>query len=98
MTVLAFAAMSFAVANAQDKKDAKKDAPAAATPAQGKLPPQAKTQPEFDAYKVAAAATDPFATFLPPTAIQAGEPKRVPAHDPFASFVPDSQPYGRHDT
>ncbi len=61
MTVLAFAAMSFAVANAQDKKDAKKDAPAAATPAQGKLPPQAKTQPEFDAYKLAAAATDPAA-------------------------------------
>lgn len=77
MTVLAFAAMSFAVANAQDKKDAKKDAPAAATPAQGKLPPQAKTQPEFDAYKVAAAATDPAAM--------------EKASDDFAQKYPDSE-------
>jgi tetratricopeptide (TPR) repeat protein len=35
-------------------------APAAAAP-QGKRPPQAKTQPEFDAYKAAAALTDPAA-------------------------------------
>ena len=66
MAGLAFVVAGFAAASAQDKKqDAKKDAPAApaaaATPATGKLPPQAKTQPEFDAYKVVAALTDPAA-------------------------------------
>ncbi len=34
-------------------------AAASATPQQGKRPPQAKTQPEFDAYQAAVAATDP---------------------------------------
>jgi tetratricopeptide (TPR) repeat protein len=64
-TVLSLAMAGSAAVNAQDKKDAKKDAPAAATPAatpaQGKLPPQAKTQPEFDAYKAVTAITDPAA-------------------------------------
>ena len=50
----------------QDKKDAAKPVAPATTPAtpvapEGKRPPQAKTQPEFDAYKVAAAITDPAA-------------------------------------
>ena len=80
--VLVFAAVSFATAAAQDKdkkdkKDAKKDDPAAATPAQVKLPPQAKTQPEFDAYKVAAAAIDPAAM--------------EKASDDFAQKYPESE-------
>jgi len=63
VSVLAFVVAGFSAASAQDKKqDAKKDAPAAAaTPAQGKLPPQAKTQPEFDAYKAVTALADPAA-------------------------------------
>ncbi len=35
--------------------------PGATAPAQGKTPPQAKTQPEFDAYRAAVAGTDPAA-------------------------------------
>src|SRR3979490_810672 len=45
-------------------KPAAQNAPAGQHPAaatQGKRPPQAKTQPEFDAYKTAAALTDPAA-------------------------------------
>ena len=66
----------------QDKKDAAKPATQAATPAtptapEGKRPPQAKTQPEFDAYKVAAAITDP-----------AGLEK---AADDFAQKFPESE-------
>lgn len=63
MAVLAFAAVSFATANGQDKKEeAKKEAPAAAaTPDTGKHAPQAKTQPEFDAYKLVVAMSDPAA-------------------------------------
>ena len=64
-------------------------APAQAAPAQGttpgaapagpqaKLPPQAKTQPEFDAYKAAAANTDPAAL--------------EKAADDFATKFPDSE-------
>jgi tetratricopeptide (TPR) repeat protein len=51
-------------------------APAAAAP-QGKRPPQAKTQPEFDAYKAAAALTDPAA--------------QEKAADDFAVKFPDSE-------
>jgi tetratricopeptide (TPR) repeat protein len=52
-------------------------APAQGGPAQTKLPPQAKTQPEFDAYKVAAANTDPAAF--------------EKAADDFATKFPDSE-------
>src|SRR3984885_9835679 len=51
-------------------------APAAAAP-QGKRPPQAKTQPEFDAYKAAAALTDPAA--------------QEKAANDFATKFPDSE-------
>jgi tetratricopeptide (TPR) repeat protein len=44
---------------------------------QGKRPPQAKTQPEFDAYKAAAALTDPAA--------------QEKAADDFAAKFPDSE-------
>ena len=56
----------------QDKPAAQ----AAAVP-QGKRPPQAKTQPEFDAYKAAAAQTDPAAM--------------EKACDDFATKFPDSE-------
>ena len=46
-------------------------------PPQGKRPPQAKTQPEFDAYKVAAANTDGAAL--------------EKAADDFAAKFPDSE-------
>ncbi len=49
----------------------------AAAPQQGKRPPQAKTQPEFDAYKAAAANTDPAAM--------------EKASDDFAAKFPDSE-------
>ena len=75
--VLVFAAVGFATAGEQDKKDTKKDGPAAATPTQGKLPPQAKTQPEYDAYKLAKAATDPAAM--------------EKASDDFAQKYPESE-------
>src|ERR1700722_5419980 len=51
-------------------------APAATGP-QGKRPPQAKTQPEFEAYKAAAALTDPAA--------------QEKAADDFAAKFPDSE-------
>lgn len=52
--------------------------PGTTTPAlQGKRPPQAKTQPEFDAYKAAAALTDPAAL--------------EKATDDFAAKFPDSE-------
>jgi len=41
------------------KPAAQPAATAASTPPQGKRPPQAKTQPEFDAYQAAVAGTDP---------------------------------------
>ncbi len=50
---------------------------APATAPQGKRPPQAKTQPEFDAYKAAMASNDPAAT--------------EKAADDFASKFPDSE-------
>jgi tetratricopeptide (TPR) repeat protein len=53
-------------------------APAGQTPAtQGKRPPQAKTQPEFDAYKAAIQLTDPAAA--------------EKAADDFATKFPDSE-------
>jgi tetratricopeptide (TPR) repeat protein len=60
-------------------QDASKPTPAAgqAAAAQGKRPPQAKSQPEFDAYKVAAALTDPAA--------------QEKAADDFATKFPDSE-------
>lgn len=60
-------------------QDASKAAPPAAQAAapQGKRPPQAKTQPEFDAYKAAAALTDPAA--------------QEKAADDFATKFPDSE-------
>jgi tetratricopeptide (TPR) repeat protein len=48
-----------------------------ATPAVGKRPPQAKTQPEFEAYKTAAATQDPAAL--------------LKATDDFAAKFPDSE-------
>lgn len=51
--------------------------PGQAAVPQGKRPPQAKTQPEFDAYKVAAALTDPAA--------------QEKAADDFAAKFPDSE-------
>src|SRR5205807_1676711 len=69
---------------------------AAAQPAQpqGKRPPQAKTQPEFDAYKAATAntsdpaalekAADDFATKFPDSEIPAGTPQdKVDAYKAF---------------
>lgn len=61
-------------------KPAAQNAPAGQQPAaaaQGKRPPQAKTQPEFDAYKAAAALTDPAA--------------QEKAADDFAAKFPDSE-------
>ena len=60
-------------------QDSNKAAPATAQAAapQGKRPPQAKTQPEFDAYKTAAALTDPAA--------------QEKAADDFATKFPDSE-------
>ncbi len=60
-------------------QDASKTAPAAGQAAapQGKRPPQAKTQPEFEAYKAAAALTDPAA--------------QEKAADDFAARFPDSE-------
>jgi len=60
-------------------QDASKTAPAAGQAAapQGKRPPQAKTQPEFDAYKAAVALTDPAA--------------QEKAADDFATKFPDSE-------
>jgi hypothetical protein len=60
-------------------QDAGKTAPAAgqASAPQGKRPPQAKTQQEFDAYKAAAALTDPAA--------------QEKAADDFAAKFPDSE-------
>ncbi len=57
VAVLGMCAWSFGQG---DKKPATQAAPAAATP-QGKRPPQAKTQPEFEAYKTAIAITGPLA-------------------------------------
>jgi tetratricopeptide (TPR) repeat protein len=78
IAVLSVAACSFA----QDKKPAAQTAPATqpaaqATVPQGKRPPQAKTQPEFDAYNAAAKLTDPAAM--------------EKAADDFAIKFPDSE-------
>lgn len=76
IAMLSVAAYSFAQGNS-------KPAPAAAagqapaTAPQGKRPPQAKTQPEFEAYKAAAALTDPAA--------------QEKAADDFAAKFPDSE-------
>jgi len=61
----------------QDKPAAAPSTPAAQAATQGKRPPAAKTQPEFDAYKAAIALTD-----------AAAEEK---AADDFATKFPDSE-------
>src|SRR5271169_329782 len=80
IAVLSVAACSFAQNNskpaAQSTPGGQQAGAAAAAP-QGKRPPQAKTQPEFDAYKAAAALTDAAAM--------------EKAADDFATKFPDSE-------
>jgi tetratricopeptide (TPR) repeat protein len=76
IAMLSVAACSFAQGNNKPAQTAPAGQAAAAAP-QGKRPPQAKTQPEFEAYKAAAALTDP-----------AGQEKAV---DDFAAKFPDSE-------
>jgi tetratricopeptide (TPR) repeat protein len=64
--------------SAQTKTPPAAGAPATTPPAQGKRPPQAKTQPEFDAYKVAAADTNDGAAL-------------EKAADDFAAKFPESE-------
>ncbi len=78
LAMLSVAACSFAQGN--NKPAAGQTAPAQAgqtAAPQGKRPPQAKTQPEFDAYKAAVALTDPAAM--------------EKAADDFATKFPDSE-------
>ena len=76
VAMLGIAAWSF---GQSDGKPATGGQTAAAAPAaaQGKRPPQAKTQPEFEAYKAAAALTDPAA--------------QEKAADDFSAKFPDSE-------
>jgi tetratricopeptide (TPR) repeat protein len=77
LAIMGFALALTAVCLAQDKPATP---PAGQTPAaapQGKRPPQAKTQPEFDAYKTAAASAD--------------APSLEKAADDFAAKFPDSE-------
>jgi tetratricopeptide (TPR) repeat protein len=79
IAMLSVAACGFAQGNNKPAQTAPAGQAAAQTPAvpQGKRPPQAKTQPEFDAYKAAAALTDPAA--------------QEKAADDFATKFPDSE-------
>jgi tetratricopeptide (TPR) repeat protein len=78
ITAGGFTALSFGQSNSNDKPAATAPAgQAAAAAPQGKRPPQAKTQPEFEAYKAAAALTDP--------------PAQEKAADDFATKFPDSE-------
>src|SRR3989475_10978122 len=81
VVVVGLAACSFAQSNPPAPQNTQAGQPAgqaAAAPApEGKRPPQAKTQPEFDAYKAAAANTDPAAM-------------EAAAND-FATKFPDSE-------
>ncbi len=75
--VLAMVAGCFGQQTATTPAGATQNAAAAPAPQQGKRPPQAKTQPEFDAYQAAAANTDPVAL--------------EKAADDFAAKFPDSE-------
>jgi tetratricopeptide (TPR) repeat protein len=78
IAVLGMCSMSLGQAN--DKPAATQSAPAgqaAAAAPQGKRPPQAKTQPEFDAFKAGSGQTDPAAV--------------EKAADDFATKFPDSE-------
>jgi len=79
VVMLAVAAIAAAqqAAPTQQNPAGQAAAGAQAPPPQGKRPPQAKTQPEFDAYKAAAATTDPAAM--------------EKAADDFAAKFPDSE-------
>src|SRR5215469_16416654 len=74
--VLGMAALGFAQSNPPASQSPAGQAAAPATP-QGKRPPQAKTQPEFEAYKAAVAGTDAAAL--------------EKAADDFAAKYPDSE-------
>ncbi len=74
IAMLAVATWSFAQGN---DKPAQNTSSAQAAAPQGKRPPQAKTQPEFDAYKAAAALTDAAA--------------QEKAAEDFATKFPDSE-------
>jgi tetratricopeptide (TPR) repeat protein len=76
--VLAVATWGWAQSNSKpDTQGATQTGTQAPAPAQGKRPPQAKTQPEYDAYKTAAALTDAAAA--------------EKAADDFAAKFPDSE-------
>ncbi len=78
LVVLALAAIGFAQQPAsKDQPPAQSGAAQPAAQPQGKRPPQAKTQPEFDAYKAAAANQDPNALSK--------------AADDFATKFPESE-------
>src|SRR5579872_3793765 len=81
IAVLGMCAGSFGQSNNKPAGQTSQPAPpagqAAAAAPQGKRPPQAKTQPEFEAYKAAAAQTDPAAL--------------EKAADDFAAKFPDSE-------
>jgi len=77
MLVVILALAALMSAQQTQTPPAQSGAGAAAQPATGKRPPQAKTQPEFDAYKAAAANTDPAAL--------------EKAADDFAAKFPDSE-------
>lgn len=75
--VLLLMSASFAQTDKSTAPPAGQQGAAAATPPQGKRPPQAKTQPEFDAYKTAAASADAASL--------------EKAADDFATKFPDSE-------
>ena len=79
IAVLGLSALSFAQGDkaAQNPPAGQAAGQAAAAAPQGKRPPQAKTQPEYDAYKAAVALTDAAAT--------------EKAADDFATKFPDSE-------
>ena len=76
VAVLGVCAWSFGQSNAKPAGQATPAAGQAAAP-QGKRPPAAKTQPEFEAYKAAMVLTDPAAL--------------EKAADDFAAKFPDSE-------
>lgn len=75
--VLLLMSASFAQTDKSTAPPAGQQGAAAAAPPQGKRPPQAKTQPEFDAYKTAAASADAASL--------------EKAADDFATKFPDSE-------
>jgi tetratricopeptide (TPR) repeat protein len=76
VAVLVLSVWSFGQSDQKPATQGTQPGQAAAAP-QGKRPPQAKTQPEFEAYKTAAALTDPAA--------------QEKAADDFAAKFPDSE-------